>query len=128
MPDLLFVMSGGAIGAGARFGIGQLVAIGQLARGPAFPWATLTVNLTGALLMGLLTGALQRQNALGGSAWLFLGVGVLGGFTTFSAFSLDAVTLMGRGAYGAALAYVATSVLGALALFAGGLVLTKAAG
>lgn len=106
-------MSGGAIGADARF------AIGQLARGPAFPWATLTVNLTGVL---------QRQNALGGSAWLFLGAGVVGGFTTFSAFSLDAVTLMSRGAYGAALAYVATSVLGAFALFAGGLVLTKAAG
>ncbi len=111
-------MSGGAIGVGARF------AIGQLARGPAFPWATLTVNLTGALL----TGVLQRQNALGGSAWLFLGTGVVGGFTTFSAFSLDAVTLMSRGAHGAALAYVATSVLCAFALFAGGLVLTKAAG
>lgn len=119
MPDLLLVMSGGAIGAGARF------AIGQLARGADFPWGTLIVNLTGALLMGLLAGALLRQGALAGSVWLFLGVGVLGGFTTFSAFSLDAVALIGRGAYGSGLAYVAASVLGALALFAGGLFLAK---
>lgn len=113
-------MSGGALGAGARF------AVGQMARGPGFPWGTLTVNLTGALLMGLLAGTLQRQDAIGGPAWLFLGVGVLGGFTTFSAFSLDAVALFNRGAYGSALAYVAASVLGALALFTGGLALTKA--
>lgn len=112
-------MSGGAIGAGARF------AVGQLARGPDFPWATLTVNLAGALLMGLLAGAMGRHGPPGGSVWLFLGTGVLGGFTTFSAFSLDAMTLFGRGAYGLASAYVLTSVLGALALFAGGFLLTR---
>ncbi len=119
MPNLLLVMSGGALGAGARFAVGQIV------QRPGFPWATLTVNLAGALLMGLLAGLLQRQGGPLGSTWLFLGVGVLGGFTTFSAFSLDAVDLFGRGAYGLGTAYVAASVTGALALFAGGLLLTR---
>lgn len=120
MPDLLLVMSGGAIGAGARF------IVGQLASARDFPSGTLIVNLAGGLLMGLLAGTLARQGALEGPTWLFLGVGVLGGFTTFSAFSLDAVTLIARGAYGPALAYVAASVLGSLGLFATGLFLTRA--
>lgn len=119
VPNLLLVMLGGAIGAGARF------IVGQLAAGRAFPSGTLIINLSGGLLMGLLAGTLSRQGALEGPIWLFLGVGVLGGFTTFSAFSLDAVTLIARGAYGPALAYVAASVLGSLALFAAGLFLTK---
>ena len=120
MPNLLLVMLGGALGAGARF------IVGQLAGGRGFPAGTLIVNLSGGLLMGLLAGALSRQGTLEGQLWLFLGVGVLGGFTTFSAFSLDAVTLVARGAYGPAFAYVVASVLGSLALFAAGLSLTKA--
>lgn len=120
MPNLLLVMLGGAIGAGARF------IVGQLAVDRSFLNGTLIVNLAGGLLMGLLAGALSRQGSLEGPTWLFLGVGVLGGFTTFSAFSLDTVTLIARGAYGPAFAYVAASVLGSLALFAAGLFLTKA--
>lgn len=111
MPNLLFVMAGGAIGAGARYLVGQVVAA---------PAATLMVNLFGGLLMGLLAGALGRD---GGALWLFLGVGVLGGFTTFSAFSLDAVTLIQRGAGIQAALYVLASVVGAMALFAAGLAL-----
>jgi len=115
MPNLLFVMAGGAIGAGARHLVGQIATA---------PYATLIVNLLGGLLMGLLAGALARDGGgAGGSSalWLFLGVGMLGGFTTFSAFSLDAVTMIGRGAGLQAALYVLASVAGAMALFAAGL-------
>lgn len=116
MP-LFLVMLGGALGAGAR----HLTGRAMLALfGSGFPYATLTVNLIGGLLMGLLAGTLVR---IGGAseAWrLFVAVGVLGGFTTFSSFSLDVVTLIERGAVSLALFYVLLSVLGSiLALFAG---------
>jgi CrcB protein len=111
--SLLLVMAGGAIGAGGRFLVGRAFA------GSALPYATLIVNLAGGLLMGLLAGALLR--GLGGeSLRLFAGVGVLGGFTTFSAFSLEIVDLAARGAVALAAGYAFLSVLGsAAALFAG---------
>lgn len=117
MNSLFFVMAGGAVGAGARYLFGRAALD---AFGPAWPWGTLGVNLIGGLLMGMLVGALARAPA-GGEAWrLLLGVGVLGGFTTFSAFALDAVTMIQRGAMGAALVYVLISVVGSIvALFAG---------
>ena len=83
MPNLILVMLGGALGAGAR----HLAGAAQLRwLGPGFPWATLFVNLAGSLLMGLLAGWLVLR---GGSEQtrLFLAVGILGGFTTFSAFA-----------------------------------------
>ena len=116
MP-LLFVMIGGALGSAARYLTGRATLV---AFGPAFPAGTLAVNLIGGLLMGVLTAILART---GGSAelWrLFVGVGVLGGFTTFSSFSLDVVTMIERGAIGPALGYALVSVIGSvLALFAG---------
>ena len=121
MPNLLLVMLGGAIGAGARYGVGQF-AVARLA-GPLA--GTLIVNLLGGLLMGVLAGALAGRASPGGPLWLFLGVGVIGGFTTFSAFGLDAVMLIERGAPLAATAYVATSVLGAMGLFAAGLAVAQ---
>ena len=93
MNGLFPVMVGGAIGAAARHLVGQIL----LARlGPGFPWWTLSVNIAGSLLMGLLIGWLARS---GGSdqARLFLGVGVLGGFTTFSSFSLQTLMLLQDG-------------------------------
>ena len=121
MPPLLLVMLGGALGAGARhlFGRAALALFG-----PPFPWGTLGVNLLGCLLMGLLAGGLAR---VGGdeSARLLLGVGVLGGFTTFSAFSLDTVLLIERGAVGLAILYVAASVLGSVGALFVGLRLTR---
>lgn len=114
--QLLLVMLGGALGSGARHLIGRAM---LAVAGPRFPFGTLTVNLVGGLLMGALVGALAR---IGGSEdWrLFVGVGLLGGFTTFSAFSLDAVTMIERGAPGLALGYVLVSVVGSIAaLFAG---------
>jgi CrcB protein len=122
MPSLLLVMLGGALGAGARhlFGRGALVLLG-----PAFPWGTLAVNLLGGLLMGVLAGTLARTGA--GEPWrLLLGVGVLGGFTTFSAFSLDTVTLIGRGDAGLATAYVLASVIGSVAALYAGLGIARA--
>jgi CrcB protein len=87
-----------------------------------FPWATLFINVTGSLLMGLLVGWLAFKAGAGWSqpVRLFLATGVLGGYTTFSTFSLEAVSLFERDAYGAAFAYVVGSVgLGLAGLFAG---------
>lgn len=117
MQQLFLVMFGGAFGSGARYLTGRLT---LALMGPGWPWGTLTVNLVGGLLMGLLVGTLARFAAGGESVRLLLGVGVLGGYTTFSAFSLDVVTMLERGAWGAALGYVLLSVCGAIiALFAG---------
>lgn len=117
MPTLLWVALGGAIGASARYLVGvQAVRL----MGHGFPWGTLTVNIVGSLLMGLLVEALALKFQAGQEARAFLATGVLGGFTTFSAFSLDVVVLWERGETGLAAAYVVASViLSIAALFAG---------
>jgi CrcB protein len=114
--SLLYVMLGGAFGSGARYLTGRAT---LSLFGPDFPYGTLAVNLIGGLLMGALAGSLARASSA--ETWrLLLGVGVLGGFTTFSAFSLDTVTMIERGQIGIALGYVALSVVGSIAaLFAG---------
>ena len=116
MSPLLYVMVGGAVGSGARYLTGRAM-LSLL--GPGYPFGTLAVNLIGGLLMGVLVGVLAKTNA--DETWrLLLGVGVLGGFTTFSAFSLDVVTMIERGAVGVAFGYVLVSVIGSVAaLFAG---------
>lgn len=116
MQGMLAVMAGGAIGALCR----HLVGIGTLRLfGPGFPIGTLTVNILGSFLMGVLVSWVLPR--LPGVEWrLFLATGLLGGFTTFSAFSLDVATLWERGAATQALFYVGASiVLAILALFAG---------
>jgi CrcB protein len=110
----VLVFLGGGAGALLRWGIGRAV---------AGPLATLIVNLLGCLLMGLLAGWLIGR-AQGESWRLLLGVGLLGGFTTFSAFALD-VALLWRGHLWLALAYAAASVLGSLAAVFAGLALTR---
>ena len=121
MNSLFPVMIGGAIGAGARHLVGQAM----LARlGPGFPWSTLSINIVGSLLMGLLVGALARGDG-GDTARLFFGVGILGGFTTFSAFSLDAVLLWERGETMLAATYVIGSVVLSLAALVGGLAMMR---
>ena len=117
MP-LLLVMIGGAIGSGMRYGAGRA----SLALfGPGLPWGTLFVNLAGGLAMGLLVGLMAR--APGGASEgvrLFGAVGVIGGFTTFSSFSLETVLMIQRGQPALALGYVLASATGAiLLLFAG---------
>lgn len=109
MRLLLLACAGGAIGAGARFALSQWLA----AKGwGAWPWATLVVNVTGSLLMGLVAGMLAaRASAFGTELRIFLATGILGGYTTFSAFSLEVWQLAERGDTGAAAAYVAASVV-----------------
>jgi CrcB protein len=115
---LIQVAIGGAIGAIARYmtNIGLLRLIG-----PGFPWGTLTVNVAGSFLMGLAWVLLDVRGAMRFAPLVM--TGVLGGFTTFSAFSLDAVTMVERGQAGLGLIYVAASVAASIAaLFAGVLI------
>jgi CrcB protein len=112
MIPFLLVGLGGAIGAMLRYGVG--VTVGSLANG--FPAATLVVNIAGSLAMGLLIGLLARTTPqLQNEIRLFVAIGVLGGFTTFSSFSLDAITLLERGDLALAVAYIGGSVLLSLA-------------
>lgn len=110
----VYVLLGGGVGAWLRFIAGRLIA------SASFPFATLAVNVLGCFAMGLLTGWLARQGQDGENWRLLLGVGMLGGFTTFSAFSLELVQMLQRGATGAAAVYALLSLGGGvLGLFAG---------
>ena len=118
MSKLLLVFLGGGLGAMARY----LVGVRALqAFGPAWPYGTLLVNVTGGLAMGVLAGVWAHRGGPHQQAWqLLLGVGVLGGFTTFSAFSLETALMIEKRAYGQAMSYATASVLlSVLALFAG---------
>ena len=116
------VALGGAIGAALRFNLGRLV---THVAGPrvadAFPWATLSANVLGSIAMGLLAGWLARHgSAQGEQVRLLLGVGLLGGFTTFSSFSLEMMLLVQRGNPGLAVIYAGVSIAaGLLGLWAG---------
>jgi CrcB protein len=119
MIQTLLVFLGGGIGAAARHGV-NVAAARWL--GTAFPWGTLTVNIVGSLAMGLLAAwfAFRADAGLTQHARLFLTTGILGGFTTFSAFSLDAAVMWERDAFIMAGVYVVVSVVvSILALFAG---------
>lgn len=110
MPPVLLAGLGGALGAAARYALASAVVDRA-----GVPWGTLSVNLIGALLMGLLAGLAMRTGFAEG--WrVFLGAGVLGGFTTFSAFGLECWTMAARGGVPAAVAYAAASVIGATVL------------
>ena len=128
MTRLLIVAAGGALGAVARYGVG--VWAQRLFPAAQWPWATLTVNVVGGLLMGLLAGWLAfRGGAHSESLRMFAAVGVLGGFTTFSAFSLEAALMIERRQLAMAGGYVAASVvLSIAALFIGLMVARRAFG
>lgn len=119
MPALLQVALGGALGAVLRY-----LAVGQVGRwlGPGFPWGTMGVNLVGCLLMGLVFGALGPRV----TAAPFLMAGILGGFTTFSAFSLDVLALIERGTLVAAAGYVCLTLVGTVVLCFAGYALARA--
>lgn len=122
MPPLLLVMFGGAIGAGLRFGLGSFVG----ARfGTSFPWGTLLINVGGGLAMGVLSAFVQRGGGTHEPLRLFAGVGVLGGFTTFSSYSLETLQLIERGSSGLAAAYAVGSLVAALGAVAAGAALGR---
>ncbi len=117
MQAAFLVFVGGGLGAVARHGVN--VVAGRLL-GTGYPWGTFAVNVAGSFLMGALVAWLTVKYEGGQGVRLFLATGVLGGFTTFSSFSLDAVVLWERGAHAAAAGYVAASlVLSVLGLVAG---------
>ena len=116
MNAILLVASGGAIGSVSRYLVGILM---TRMFGAAFPYGTLTVNIVGGLLMGLFIELLARRFDGSSELHLFVAIGILGGFTTFSSFSLDVVLLWQRGAVTSAAIYVLASVflsIGALFL------------
>lgn len=120
MTSLLSVAAGGAIGASGRYLTN--VAVMRLA-GPGFPWGTVVANLLGSFLMGVLVVVLAHK---GGMRYApFLMTGVLGGYTTFSAFSFDAYTLYERGAFLQAGGYVLGSVGLGLAGLIGGMAVAR---
>jgi CrcB protein len=118
------VFLGGGIGSLLRFGVYHLA---RLWLPPSFPFGTFAVNVLGGLVAGVVAGTMV-QRSIGGSdpTYLFVMTGVLGGFTTFSAFSVDAVLLWQRGEQGAAAAYVIASLLLALAGVLAGMAAVRA--
>jgi fluoride exporter len=119
MQAYILVFVGAGLGGTLRHALN--IAIGRLIGGQ-FPWATAFINVSGSFVMGGLVGWLAFR---AGAAWtqparLFVATGVLGGYTTFSTFSLESILLLERNQIGAALAYIGGSVLlGVLALWAG---------
>jgi CrcB protein len=128
MTRFLLVAIGGALGSMARYGVGLMA--GRLFPGAALPLGTLTVNVVGGLVMGLVAGWLAARGGAGQeSIRVFAAVGVLGGFTTFSAFSLETALMIERRQLGLAAAYVGVSVVVAIAaLFLGLMVARRAFG
>jgi len=115
--SIMAIAAGGAIGAVSRHFVGSFI---LRLMGAGFPWGTLTVNIIGSFIMGVFVELLALKLNASPLLRSFFAVGVLGGFTTFSSFSLETVLLIERGAMAQAALYVGTSVLlGVAALFAG---------
>lgn len=123
LPHLLLVALGGGLGASARY-LTNLAALRVI--GPQFPWGTITVNILGSFLMGLLIATLARLSGTSAELRSFLATGFLGGFTTFSAFSLDFAVMWERGDQWQGAIYVAASVLLSIAALFVGLFLVRA--
>ena len=122
MKTLLFVALGGAVGATGRYMVGSLVS--HLPQG-AFPLGTFTVNALGSLALGVIAALMAMTWSPSPELRAFLVVGVLGGFTTFSAFSIDVILLFERGRTALALGYVAASLVVAIGGLFVGLRLTR---
>jgi CrcB protein len=124
MVNILLVMAGGAIGAALRYQLGHAV---LRLFGAGWPLGTFLVNISGGFAMGLLAGWLALRGHGGGEPIrLFVAVGILGGFTTFSSFSLEMMLMIERGEFASALAYALLSVLLSLGARAAGLHIMRA--
>ncbi|EKS41060.1 MAG: fluoride efflux transporter CrcB [Bradyrhizobiaceae bacterium] len=120
--NYVLVFVGGGLGASLRHAVNVGCA---RACGLNFPYGTFVINITGSLVMGLIAGYLAFKGEASQPWRLFVMTGILGGYTTFSAFSLDAVTLYERGEMGLALFYVVGSVVLSIAGLIGGLALVR---
>jgi CrcB protein len=126
LRDIVAVFLGGGIGSVARYLLGMLV-LQRL--GPGVPYGTLLINVLGSFAIGVVAALAQsRAYGLAPSARLFLAVGLLGGFTTFSTFAYESITLAGEGAIGIGAAYVVASVMLGLAAAFAGMVVIRALG
>lgn len=118
MKDFLLVAVGGAVGSTCRYYLSSIIS--QRGALDAFPLATWTVNIVGCLVAGVILGLSERFEFLTPEARILVFSGILGGFTTFSAFALDTVTLLKRGDFVTAISYVLLSVtVGIAALWLG---------
>ncbi len=125
MLHLILVAVGGAIGAALR----HLVNLASLRLfGPNFPWGTMAINIAGSFAMGVFIELLARRFNASSELRLFVATGILGGFTTFSAFSLDFATLWERGEAMPAVGYAVASVVGAIAAIFLGMWLARTVG
>lgn len=113
MPAWILIFLGGGAGAVCRFGLNNVV--GRI-MGVAFPYGTLVINLLGALLIGMIVEFMALKLNAPATLRFLLVTGFLGGFTTFSTFSLEAALMLEKGAWGQLATYIAASVLGTIAL------------
>jgi CrcB protein len=118
----LVVFLGSGVGGMLRHGVG-IAALRLM--GPTFPWGTLAINLVGSALMGMMIGLFAAKSIENAELRLFVTTGLIGGFTTWSTFSLDAVTLWERGEIGAAIGYVLASLVLSVVVLAIALVITR---
>lgn len=123
MRDLAAVAIGGAIGATLRWALGTWM-VGRT--GAGFPWHTFAINISGAFLIGVLMALSLEKGVVGGDWRLFLGTGILGGFTTFSTLSYESIALMQNGLWTAGLVNMFGSGLAGLAAAWLGLVVGRA--
>lgn len=118
MTEVLLVGAGGFIGAVSRYGV--LAGVSRLLSQPAFPWGVLAANVAGSLVIGVLAGLAETRQLFSAEARLFLFIGVLGGFTTFSSISNDTFVLLRNAQYASAAGNIALSVVLGLAAVAAG--------
>jgi CrcB protein len=123
MSKLLLVCAGGALGSGARYLVGTWSAA---AWGVGFPWGTLIVNLLGSFLIAVIAVLGLEAGAVSPDLRLFLAVGVMGGFTTYSSFNHETLALAQRGEWGLVAAYVGATLVGAWIAGLAGLLLARA--
>ena len=123
--NYLLVFIGGGLGSMLRYGV---TVASARTLGTHFPWGTFLINVTGSIVMGLIAGYLAFKGEASQPWRVFIMTGILGGYTTFSAFSLDAALLYERGEIGLALLYVSASVFLAIAGLFAGLALVRSFG
>ena len=122
-PILLAVAMGGAVGSLLRYFVASAI---QSPAQTGFPWGIFVVNVTGGFAMGVFTELAALKLNISPELRAFLTVGILGGYTTFSTFSLESAILLQRGAYGTAAAYIGGSALLSIAALFAGLALVRA--